>query len=134
MKINQFSGIVIAAACLFATSAFAQKYPNKPIRMIVPFVPGGGTDIMARMFAQKFADAAGQVVVIDNRAGAGGTIGAETAVRSAPDGYTLCMVSTSYSTNAALFKLPYDAIRDVIQRDVAKWIRMVKAANIRQVQ
>ena len=81
--------------------------------MIVPFPPGGGTDIMARLFAQKFADTAGQAVVVDNRAGAGGTIGAETTVRAAPDGYTLCMVSTSYSTNAALFKLPYDAVRDI---------------------
>ena len=111
-------GVAMCFACagLLPGQAAAQnvaKYPNKPIRMIVPFPPGGGTDIMARMFAQKFSDAAGQAVVVDNRAGAGGTIGAETTVRAAPDGYTLCMVSTSYSTNAALFKLPYDAVRDI---------------------
>ena len=112
MSLHQ-SLIIAAAGCALAAPVVAQKYPNKPVRMIVPFVPGGGTDIMARMFAQKFAEAAGQVVVVDNRAGGGGTIGAETAVRAVPDGYTLCMVSTSYSTNAALFKLPYDAIRDI---------------------
>jgi tripartite-type tricarboxylate transporter receptor subunit TctC len=100
-------------ASLLAAPALAQKYPNKPIRMIVPFTPGGGTDILARVFAQKFSDTTGQAVVVDNRAGAGGTIGAETTVRSAPDGYTLCMVSTSYATNAALYPLQYDAVRDI---------------------
>jgi tripartite-type tricarboxylate transporter receptor subunit TctC len=91
----------------------AEQYPSRPVRLIVPFPPGGGTDIMARGFAQKFAESVGQIIVVDNRAGGGGTIGAETAVRAAPDGYTLCMVSTSYATNAALFKLPYDAVRDI---------------------
>lgn len=104
---------LLAAVSVCVAPACAQKYPSKPIRMIVPFPPGGGTDILARVFAQKFSDAAGQMVVVDNRAGAGGTIGAETAVRAAPDGYTLCMVSTSYATNAALYKLSYDAVRDI---------------------
>ncbi len=103
--------------CSFAGEAIAQRkpesYPSRPVRLIVPFPPGGGTDIMARGFAQKFAESAGQIIVVDNRAGGGGTIGAETAVRAVPDGYTLCMVSTSYATNAALFKLPYDAVRDI---------------------
>ncbi len=91
----------------------ADYYPARPVRLIVPFMPGGGTDAMARVFAQKFTDSVGQTVVVDNRPGGGGTVGAETAVRAAPDGYTLCIVSTSYSTNAALFKLPYDAINDI---------------------
>jgi tripartite-type tricarboxylate transporter receptor subunit TctC len=91
----------------------AEQYPARPIRLIIPFAPGGGTDAMARTFAQKFSESMGQTVVVDNRAGGGGTIGAETAVRSAPDGYTLCMVSTSYSTNAAFFKLPYDPVNDI---------------------
>ena len=91
----------------------AGQYPSRPVRLIVPFAPGGGTDVMARMFGQKFSEAVGQTVVVDNRPGGGGTIGAETAARAPSDGYTLCLVSTSYSTNAALFNLPYDAIRDI---------------------
>ncbi|MGH8619503.1 MAG: Bug family tripartite tricarboxylate transporter substrate binding protein [Burkholderiales bacterium] len=90
-----------------------QKYPSKPIRMIVPFVPGGGTDIVARSMAQKLTEALGQSVVVDNRAGGGGTIGAETTVRAAPDGYTIIMVSGSYGTNAALYKLAYDPVKDI---------------------
>lgn len=91
----------------------AETYPARPVRMLVPFAPGGGTDIIARLFGQKFTESRGQTVVIDNRGGGGGTIGAELAVRSPPDGYTLCMVSTSYATNAALFKLPYDPVKDI---------------------
>lgn len=90
-----------------------ETYPTKPVRMIVPFAPGGGTDIVARAMAQKLTDSLGQSVIVDNRAGGGGTIGAETAVRSVPDGYTLAMVSGSYAANAALFKLPYDPVNDV---------------------
>jgi tripartite-type tricarboxylate transporter receptor subunit TctC len=81
--------------------------------VIVNFPPGGGTDVMARIFAQKFTEARGQAVVIDNRGGGGGTIGAEMAVRAPADGYTLGMVSTSYATNAAVFKLPYDPVKDI---------------------
>ena len=113
-------GVIITAAVvitLAAGHASAQKkaeaYPTKPIRMIVPFAPGGGTDIVARAMAQKLTESLGQSVIVDNRAGAGGTIGAETAVRSVPDGYTLAMVSGSYAANAALFKLPYDPVNDV---------------------
>jgi len=96
---------------LAADGAYAQqKYPTKPIRMIVPFVPGGQTDVVARALSQRLAEAFGQAVVVDNRPGAGGTIGAELAVRAPADGYTLLMVSTSYAGNAALYKLPYDPL------------------------
>ena len=106
-------GVVAVTIWPAAPSATAQTYPQRPIRVVVPFVPGGGTDMMARAFGQKFSDARGQSVVIDNRGGGGGRIGAETVVRSIPDGYTLCMVSTSYATNAALFKLPFDPVADI---------------------
>ncbi len=81
--------------------------------MLVPFAPGGGTDIMARLVASNMSATLGQQVIVDNRAGGGGTIGAETAVRAAPDGYTVIMVSGSYGTNAALYKLPYDPVKDI---------------------
>ena len=99
----------------FSGPAGAQSgaYPTKPIRLLVPFTPGGGTDIVARIIAQKVSEAVGQPVVVDNRPGAGGTVGAETAVRANPDGYTLIMVSGSYGTNAAVYKLPYDPIHDI---------------------
>lgn len=94
-------------------SAQSTRYPTKSIRMIVPFAPGGGTDIVARVIAQKMSETLGQSVIVDNRPGAGGTVGAETAVRASPDGYTLVMVSGSYATNAAVYKLAYDPVNDI---------------------
>ena len=103
---------ISCAAALAATSAFAQ-YPAKPIRIIVPYAPGGGADIVARVVAQKMAETFRQSVVVDNRAGAGGAIGSEMAVRAAPDGYTLAFVSGAYTTGVALIKPPYDPVKDV---------------------
>ena len=104
---------VLAGFQVVPARAQSGTYPNKPVRLVVPFAPGGGTDIVARVIAQKVSEAVGQPVVVDNRPGAGGTVGAETVVRAAPDGYTLAMVSGSYGTNAAVYKLPYDAVRDI---------------------
>lgn len=87
------------------------KWPNKPVRAIVPFAPGGGTDVMARILAPKLSEDFGQSVVIDNRTGAGGSIGVEMVVRANPDGYTVLIGASSYASNAALYKLPYDPIK-----------------------
>jgi tripartite-type tricarboxylate transporter receptor subunit TctC len=101
-----------AAVC---GSALAQKdYPTKPVRLIVPFAPGGGTDIVARLLAQKLGESFGQTVIVDNRAGGGGTMGVETTVRATPDGYTAIIMSGSYATNAAMYKLPYDPVGDIL--------------------
>jgi tripartite-type tricarboxylate transporter receptor subunit TctC len=91
-----------------------QSYPSKPIRLIVPFPPGGQTDVVARALSQKLTETFGQTVVVDNRPGAAGSIGAEIAVKSAGDGYTMVMVSTSYAANVALYKLAYDPVNDVV--------------------
>ena len=106
---------VIAGLLVAAGGAQAQqKYPTKPVRLIVPFPPGGQTDVVARVVALKLGEAFGQTVVVDNRTGGGGTIGVEMAVKSLPDGYTMMQVSTSYTSNAALYKLPYDAKNDIV--------------------
>lgn len=105
----------IFASLLAAGGAHAQQnYPTKPIRLIVPFPAGGQTDLVARILVQKLTDSFGVSVIVDNRPGGGGTIGPESAVRANPDGYTVIMVSASYSTNAALYKLPYDPVNDVV--------------------
>ena len=114
LSIVKMSMVLIAAMCCAGhAAAQTQKYPTKPIRLLVPFAPGGGTDIVARVIAQKMSEMLGQSVIVDNRPGAGGTVGAETAVRASPDGYTLIMVSGSYATNAAVYKLAYDPVNDI---------------------
>jgi tripartite-type tricarboxylate transporter receptor subunit TctC len=100
---------------LAAGGGYAQQgYPTKPIRLIVPFPPGGQTDVVARVIAQKLSESFGQQVVVDNRPGAAGSIGVEIAVNAPADGYTMVQISTSYAGNAALRKLPYDPIKDVV--------------------
>ena len=101
----------IAASC---GAASAQNYPVKPIRLIAPFPPGGSTDLLARVVAQKLTDAWGQQVIVENRGGAGGTIGVELAARATPDGYTIVMghIGTFGAIPTLYPKLPYDAIKD----------------------
>jgi|SRR5438874_4016201 len=101
-------------AALFAHSVAAQPYPNKPIRLIAPFAPGGALDLIARGLGAKLAESMGQPVVVENRAGASGAIGSEAVARSAPDGYTVLLgATTTHGVNPALNpKLPYDPVKD----------------------
>jgi tripartite-type tricarboxylate transporter receptor subunit TctC len=98
-----------------ATTALAQTYPTKPIKLIVPFPPGGGTDIIARTIAQKLTDTQKWTVVVENKPGAGGNLGVDAAAKSAPDGYTLVLGQTSnLAINPSLYsKLPYDPVKDL---------------------
>jgi tripartite-type tricarboxylate transporter receptor subunit TctC len=97
-----------------AASGDVDKYPTKPIRLIAPFVPGGGTDITARAVAMKLTERWGQQVIVDNRPGAAGAIGVELTATAIPDGYTICLISASHSVNSATNpKLPYDLTKDL---------------------
>ena len=106
---------VAAFVCSIALPAFAQNFPAKPVRLIVPFPAGGGSDVIGRIIAQKLTERFGQQVVVDNRAGAGGSIGTEAAVKSPPDGYTMVLASTSeIAINPSLYsKLNYDTVKDL---------------------
>jgi tripartite-type tricarboxylate transporter receptor subunit TctC len=106
--------LALAAAALLPSLAAAQSFPTKPIRIVVPFPPGGSTDLLARRIGEKLAAVWGQPVVVDNRAGAGGTLGADYVAKSAPDGYTLLMGVTGSNAiaNALYPKLPYDVVKD----------------------
>ncbi len=108
--------LACAALLSFATMANAQTYPTKPVRLIVGFPPGGGTDVVARVIAQKLTEWWGQAVTVENRAGATGTIGADSVAKAAPDGYTLLMGHVnSHGIAPNLFpKMPYDALKDFV--------------------
>jgi tripartite-type tricarboxylate transporter receptor subunit TctC len=107
------AAVLYCAAGLPPSHAQPAKWPEKPVRMIVPLAPGGGTDIIARMFVARLSAEFGQQFVADNRSGAGGTIGAEIAARANPDGYTLITVPASYAANAALYRVPYDPVKGI---------------------
>lgn len=112
-RVRLFLVAAVMCALVVLPSAVAQEFPQKPIRLIVPFAPGGNADIIARILIPKMVKVLGQPIIIDNRGGAGGTIGSEVAARAAPDGYTLLLVSASHVINPAVVrKLPYDSIKD----------------------
>ena len=108
------STVALAALMLvFGATALAQEYPAKPIRVVVPFPPGGGSDLMARTVMQKLGESLGATMIIDNRGGAGGSIGSDIVAKSPADGYTLLIISGAHAINPSLYpKLPYDSVRD----------------------
>lgn len=104
-----------AAAMIGSMAAFAQGYPSRPVRVVLPFAAGGGTDLLARLLSQRYTEVLGQPVVVDNRPGAGGNLGAELVARSPADGYTLLFSTTSTAINATLYsKLSFDIRKDFV--------------------
>jgi len=113
---DRFFRLVAAALMLALVAAGAQaqsKYPNRPIRLLTPFAAGGGSDILARLIGTPLSEVLGQPIVVDNRPGGGGTLGAGIAAAAQPDGYTFIVVSGSYGANAALHDLPYDTVTGI---------------------
>ena len=107
------AAVLAAASAVAACAAHAQNYPSRPVRIVVPFSPGGAADTPGRMLAPRLAEALGQQVLVDNRPGAGSTIGTELVAKASPDGYTLLLVSNTHAINASLYKkLNYDPLAD----------------------
>jgi len=109
-------GSVVIALCSLATVAppvFAQSYPAKPVRIVVPFAPGGGSDFIARFMAQRLTEAWGKQVIVENKPGAGGVLGIESGIKSPPDGYTLTLIASSYTVNPSIYKLNFDPVADI---------------------
>ncbi len=105
-------GTLVLAA---ASAAWAQTYPNRPVRVVVPYPPGGGTDVVARTIAQKMTEAMGQPLVVDNRGGANGILGTDLVAKAKPDGYTVLVTIASHAINPTLYsKLPYDTATDLL--------------------
>ncbi|MEI7678842.1 MAG: tripartite tricarboxylate transporter substrate-binding protein, partial [Betaproteobacteria bacterium] len=100
---SAISVIATMLAGIVPSSASAQEYPNKPVRIVVPFAPGGGTDLSARIVAQKLTESLGANFVVDNRPGAAGIVGTEAVAKSKPDGYALLVVSSSHAMNPAMY-------------------------------
>jgi tripartite-type tricarboxylate transporter receptor subunit TctC len=118
--------ILVALLCILAGAAQAQTWPNKPVRIVIPFAPGGPTDIIARIAGQKLTEILGQPMVIESRAGAGGNIGTAQVAKSAPDGYTILMTSSAFAVNVSLSpNAGYDAERDFIPV-----VNLAKQANM----
>jgi tripartite-type tricarboxylate transporter receptor subunit TctC len=110
-KIHALALTVAGVVLALTTAAIAQQYPTKPIRMIVPFAPGGSVDVVARAIATPLGERLGRQMIVDNRAGAGGVVGAELVANAPKDGYTLLVNSLSHATNPWLYQLPFDSIK-----------------------
>ncbi len=133
MKYSFQRWLATAFAATFAalsTSVLAQSYPAKPIRLVVPYTPGAGTDTIARILAQKAGESLRQQVVIENRPGAGGTIGTEIVAKAPPDGYTLLFAPTSHAINPGIYpKLGYDTLKDFAPISVVASLPVVLAVE-----
>jgi tripartite-type tricarboxylate transporter receptor subunit TctC len=129
---KKFTVLLLAAAVLLvAGAAYAQDYPTRPIRVIVPSGTGGGLDLIARTIVSRISDSLGKAIVVENKPGGGGDLAAEIVAKAKPDGYTLLMASATYVVRAILYKVPYDPIRDfaaVMQISSAPYALVVHAS------
>src|ERR1044071_9376245 len=120
---------VVFAILFAAASAAAQEWPNKPVRWIVPFPPGGSVDIVSRLLQSRVAEGLGQPIVIETRGGVGGAVGTAEVARSAPDGYTFLVTLSSHNINPSLYKLNYDTERDFASVSLVVSIPQLIAAH-----
>ena len=122
--------VTLASAAVIAAPAYSQSYPSRPVRIIVPNAPASSGDIVARLIAPPLSERLGQVLVVENRAGAGTTIGGDAVAKSPPDGYTLLMGFSTLAINPATYKkVPYDALRDFAPITQAASLPAVIAAH-----
>lgn len=105
--------LVLAALCALPSLAMAQEWPAKPVKILVPFAPGGGSDFIARYIARRLSEELKQPFIVDNKPGAGGNIGTEQGIKSPPDGYTLTLIASSYTVNPSVYKLNFDPVNDI---------------------
>jgi tripartite-type tricarboxylate transporter receptor subunit TctC len=129
MMIRIVRRAVLVGFVLAAQAAAAQDWPSKAVRFIVPYPPGGGTDVIARIVQEPLSRALGQQIVIENRGGAGGAVGTEAAAKSAPDGYTFLFTLSSHTINPLLYKLSYDVERDFLSVTTVASLPQLIAAN-----
>jgi len=113
LRVQATLRLALMATAVFASPLWAQQYPTKPAKIIVAFAPGGGNDLIARVVAQRLTTALGQQFIVENKPGAGGSIGFRSGIKSPADGYTLLLISSSYAVNASLYRLDYDPIADI---------------------
>ena len=106
-------GSLTAALLALPSAAMAQQYPAKPLRIVVPFAPGGGSDFIARFMAQRLTEGLGQQVIVENKPGAGGVLGIEVGIKAPADGYTLTLIASSYTVNPSVYKLKFDPVNDI---------------------
>ena len=121
---------LLAFAAAFPIAIADAAWPDKPVRMVVPFPPGGNTDIVARFLAPRLAEEYGQQFIVDNRGGAGGTVGADIVARAIPDGYTIIVVASTYASSAALYKLSYDPVKGIAPVSVVTTGPLAIAMNL----
>ena len=130
MKMRQFALLVMVAAAVLAVPAAAQDYPNRPIKFVVPYPPGGGTDVVARIVNEPLATELGQPIIIDNRGGAAGNLGTDIVAKAPADGYTVLFTLSSHTINPKLYeKLPFDVEHDFVPVSLVALIPQILVVN-----